>query len=292
MNFYNQISKISISELLRYAKSIFEFKSSNASLEKWRRHKRNERIITVENESFKVLDSWFWNVFDDGWEPETLNVYKKHLNEGVYIDVGAYVGPAVFYASVAGASHIYAIEANPYSFYLLQENLNRNREKLAPFGLYELCVTNEDDRPVEFRSKIQDSTASTMMADDGGYIMWETMSIRLLTFLNKIIFRGHGLIKIDIEGAESLILDDIMKISEYPYTSLLLSLHAPFWKSRKDTSENVLKLFEKFRIFNVRGRLLSRETLMEMLLTDEEKPLWGTEWGNFFEILLKSKQER
>jgi len=282
---------VSISRLFQYAKTVFHFKSSSTSLEKWERLKRDEKFITVENESFKVLDSWFWNIFDNGWEPETLNVYKKHLNGGAYIDIGAYVGPAIFYASVAGASQIYGIEANPYSFYLLKKNLNINREIIPPFEVYQLCVTNEDGILVDFRSKINDSTASTMMADNAGHVMWKAMSIRLLTFLKKINFRGHGLIKIDIEGAESLILNDIMKISEYPNTTLFLSLHAPFWKNRKNTAGKILTLFERYQIFNASGDLLSRETLNKMLLTDEDKPFWGTEWGNFFEILLKSRKE-
>ena len=34
---------------------------------------------------------------------------------------------------------------------------------------------------------------------------------------------------------------------------------------------------------------LSKDKLEEMIMSDEKNPVWGTKWGNFFEIVLSNK---
>lgn len=284
--------KMFIATLLKKCKRFVQRKADILTLKKWCNRERKLREIMVDDKCFEVLDSWFWNVFDEGWEKETLSVYKNFFTEekDIYVDIGAYIGSAVFYASVAGANKIFAMEANPYSYYLLEENLKRNNDKIQMFQLKYSCVSDSDDKKIKFSATGPDSTAATMMKSNEEKVVWETDSVTLRSYLKSIDFNGNGLIKIDIEGAEILIVDDLIEIANLKKTAIFLSLHPPFWVDKEKNTELILSLGNYYTIFDVSGVKVSSQVLENMLLTEEKKPIWGTEWGNFFEVLLVSKK--
>ena len=50
---------------------------------------KNTRII-INDTNFTVLDHWFWEKFNEKWEPKTINFFKRNLEKGRdYLDIGA-----------------------------------------------------------------------------------------------------------------------------------------------------------------------------------------------------------
>ncbi|GBE22864.1 hypothetical protein BMS3Bbin01_02241 [bacterium BMS3Bbin01] len=133
------------------------------------------------------------------------------------------------------------------------------------------------------------SSGASSIDSGEAFFEWTVPSILLSTFLRQVGFEGNGLVKIDIEGAESAITEDIRKVGEYPQTAVHLSLHPPLWGNKDGTASAILNMTRQFKVFDVQGSPLSRETLQSMMLTDERNPSWGTAWGNFFEVVLESK---
>jgi FkbM family methyltransferase len=251
---------------------------------------RRTRVVHVDGREFRVARNSFWEWFEEGWEPETLSVFQRYLNHGgTFVDVGAYVGPTVLYAAAAGATRIEAVEANPVTFRLLESTLEYNAIAMPPTRLHFRCISTVDNEEVQMSAGGPVDSTSSSINNGEALLEWTVPSILLSTFLRETGFAGNGLVKIDIEGAESVITEDIRKVGEYPQTAVHLSLHPPFWGDKDGAASAILNMTRQFDVFDVEGSPLSRETLQSMMLTDEQNPLWGTAWGNFFEVVLESK---
>ena len=257
----------------------------------WKMRPRGKRTVHVMGKQFQVSQLPFWSNFDGGWEPDTLKIFQKYLHHGrSFIDVGAFVGPTILYATVAGATKIDAIEADPFAFHQLELNCDYNKESLPPTNLHYLCIANKDGEKALMAADTPSSSGSSTVRHETALFQWQVKTICLTTFFKKIGFEGKGLVKIDIEGAESLILDDIQKIGNLKQTAVVLSLHPSFWSDKKQVTENIIRMTQSFDLFDIHGESLSPATLENMILTKEELPSWGTKWGNFFEIVLESKE--
>ena len=87
-------------------------------------------IIAHKNgHNFMVMPTHpeFWQLFNANcWEVPTFSILDTFLNEeSNYLDIGAWIGPTVLYASKI-AKQCYAIEPDPYASFLLQANLSLN----------------------------------------------------------------------------------------------------------------------------------------------------------------------
>lgn len=244
------------------------------------------RFIEINKTYFKVQNHWFWNEYDKtGWEPQTYNILKQFVSpDAVYIDVGTWVGMTIFFAAELGYKQIYGIEANPESFAIVKQNCAYNKSTLSA-DLSNLCVTNIDGGMVDFGGKIKNGTssASSIRGHD-----WKISSTKLSSFIkNKNLFGKKLIIKIDIEGAEELILDDLKNLSDY---TVFLALHPPLFKDLKNTAEKIVSVSNKWKnIRDAKMNPLNNEKLFAMLTSDIKNPSWGTKFGNFFEILLTNE---
>ena len=97
------------------------------------------------------------------------------------------------------------------------------------------------------------------------------------------------IIKIDIEGAEELIINDLKILSDHN-SAIWLSIHPPFFKDKKLFVKNLLTLGQSFFFVDSRNVAICSETISERTLSKEKNPQWGTKWGNFFEIGLLPKR--
>ena len=256
----------------------------------WMTVPRRTRVVHVEGQEFRVARFSFWERFEEGWEPETLAVFHRYLSHGgTFVDVGAFVGPTVLYAAAAGATQIEAVEASPVTFRLLESTREYNATALPPTRLHFRCISTADNEEVRMSATGPVSSGASSINSGEAFLEWTVPSILLSTLLRETGFGGFGLLKIDIEGAESDITEDIRKVGEYPQTAVHLSLHPPFWGDKDGAASAILNMTRQFNIFDVQGSPLSRETLQSMMLTDERNPSWGTGMGNFFEVVLESK---
>lgn len=251
---------------------------------------KNEDYVEVDKQYFKVVPHWFWNEYkQSGWEPQTYNIYQKYMtNNTTYVDVGAWVGMTVFYAAQVGVKDIYAIEANPVSYDMVCRNCGQNY-LTQNAKVDHICITDKDNDKIDFGSTngTTTSSSSSIRGND-----WKVSTTTLITYLknNKILNVDDLFIKIDIEGAEELILKDLSELSKKKNMTLFLSLHPPFMKNKEKTCKDLLKVCSEYRyVFDSTLNPLSKDELKNMVLSDEEKPIWGTKFGNFFEITLSNK---
>lgn len=253
------------------------------------RDKDNCRFINVNDMYFKVQDHWFWNEYDSkGWEPETYDTYKNYLTKNTtYIDVGTWVGCTMFFAAEIGVNKIYGIEANDKSYEISKNNCGFN--KLTKNAIIShLCITDKDNDIVSFGSTNggETSSASSLRGNQ-----FKVKTTKLITYLkNNKIINDDLFIKIDIEGAESLIIEDLKELSNKKDLVIYLSFHPPFWDNKEKTTKELLDVLYKFKEVRFSDNtLLNEDKLKEMCLTKEEKPSWGTPFGNFFEVIINNK---
>lgn len=223
--------------------------------------------IKILNNTYKVEDHWFWNQYNqETWEPETLEVYKQYLTPSTnYIDIGAWLGVTIFYAKELGCENIYGVEANPISYELLKSNCNLNN---IDAQLDKLCICDTNSL-VPFGSTNENITSSNSSMRGDKFIV---QGIRLRDYLRDKP-KDNLFIKIDIEGAEELLLDDLRDVKSIIY----LSIHVPFLNDKK----KFLKKLQKFKT--------SCNNLEERILSEIEHPEWGTSFGNFFEIIIDNE---
>ena len=99
-----------------------------------------------------------------------------------------------------------------------------------------------------------------------------------------------ALVKIDIEGAEFAIPDQIAALSGVPGVRVFLSLHPPFAPADASKDE-IMAALEGFDIYDARLEPVTRETVSARLHSRDPKPGWGTVFGNFFEVALVPRGE-
>jgi FkbM family methyltransferase len=245
-------------------------------------------IININNLELNVVNHWFWDEFKNKkWEPTTYDIMKKYLkSDKNYLDIGTWVGPTVFYAIEIGVNMIYGIEANPVTSLMLKRSCEQNVETINKLKLYNLCVTNSSDDLVKFgpTNGVIDSSACSVRGD-----RWKVYSTRIVDWIRNNDITNYNFIKIDIEGSEQFITDDLNTLSDNEDLVILLSLHPEFWTSRKEASKQIVSACEMYDIYDSNQDVLTRKELVKRMTYEGINPSWGSPMGNFFEILLKSK---
>mmetsp|Transcript_4420 Transcript_4420/g.5113 ORF Transcript_4420/g.5113 Transcript_4420/m.5113 type:complete len:480 (-) Transcript_4420:151-1590(-) len=110
-----------------------DVKERNYVHTKSRLHSTPNRNVTIAPvEKFEVSYDKLWGFFDDGqigWKPETFKILQKYLTkETIYIDVGAYIGSTIFFASQL-AKRSFGLDPDPVSFATIEHNLVFNPGK-------------------------------------------------------------------------------------------------------------------------------------------------------------------
>ncbi len=172
------------------------------------------------------IDQWdFWGLFASGrWEPETFEVLDRFLTPaGIYVDVGAWIGPTVLYAAPLCA-HVLAVEPDPVAFEQLRRNLDLN-----PVGDVTLVAgavdSHRDGTALYSRAGWGDSMSTTMVpaGDRIGVPTW-----RLADLVGPLA--DVDLIKMDIEGAESRVLPDAIGFLAERRIPCVVSLHEEWYE--------------------------------------------------------------
>lgn len=244
------------------------------------------RFIEINKLYFKVKNHWFFNEFEaQGWEPQTYFTYKNYLTKDTtYVDIGTWVGLTIMFASEIGVNKIYGIEANKLSYEITCENCKMNKltEKA---NIDNLCIIDKDNTLVNFGSTNSSETSSASSIKGN---QWLINSKKLTTYLKENNIQDDKLfIKIDIEGAEELIVEDLKNLAEKKDIIIYLSIHPTFWDNKEVAGRNILDACYKFQeVKDSANNNLAKEKLEEMIFTEDSHPAWGTIHGNFFEVIL------
>ncbi len=244
----------------------------------------NEKLgkVSIDDLELLVPNHPFWSKFADGWEPDTERIYRSLLGPGsVVLDIGAWIGPTIVFALSSGASKIIALEPNPSSYRRLEEILEQN-----PSITERVTLVNRALHTTPGKLKMglaKGETDTSMFGITGSDYEVETISLEAL--LQEHQLDKIDLVKIDIEGAEAFLNEELEQLSRQPDQAVHLSVHVPFFPEEIDKNR-FADSFSNYKIYDDRGEKLSTQLLRHRLLSKDSHPHWGTQHGNFFELLL------
>lgn len=178
------------------------------------------RFVVSEN-----VELWK-KVGSDQWEPGTFAVFDRFIDsETVYLDIGAWIGTTVLYASQR-AKMSYAFEPDPVACRELRLNVaaNAHNPAMARLEVREQAIGLEDGSlTLAAQGRGGDSCSSVLPGGDGA--AWQVTSRRLDSFLTSFDHEARFFLKVDIEGAEYELIPTLRSVFAERDVDLLLSLH-------------------------------------------------------------------
>lgn len=181
------------------------------------------------------------------WREMAEGTYDHHLFEqlephacsgSVFWDVGTHFGyHSLSFAALAGPSgEVRGFEPNPANRDRLTLNLGRNPDLASRISIHAVAVA---DKPGElnlvFSEQIEqgDSSCSYLAGvvpprEEGYYTGFKRQTVpveKLDSFIERPGIRAPNIIKIDVEGAEGLVLDGARKILRQHRPLILMEVH-------------------------------------------------------------------
>jgi FkbM family methyltransferase len=189
--------------------------------------------------------------------------FKPLTREPYIIDCGANIGMSVLYFKrLFPDSKIVAFEANPYTFKLLQENINRS--KIMNVELHNVALFDTETE-ISFYIGGKGSLWGSVNKERGGCNELKIKAERLSNYLKNI--ETVDLIKMDVEGAEVNIIGDLFdsgtinKAKEY-----LIEYH----HNMNQDKSNLSSFLQKFELngfnYNVRADFQSINCYQDILI--------------------------
>lgn len=194
-------------------------------------------MVTVNGDDFRVavpLPHPFWSRVSDGsWEPETFKVLEYFLRpDWRFVDVGAWVGAtSLFAAKKCGAVEAY--ECDPVALHRLKNNISANPDTKGKIRLHEHAIGDADGFLRLYSRALGNSETSIYnrherkgsVVDCGETVLTGVRDART-------VFREQGyagcdrtLVKIDMEGAEFIILPHLAEVIAESRNVWLISFH-------------------------------------------------------------------
>lgn len=161
------------------------------------------------------------------WEPNVSRVFERLLKPGdVAIDVGANVGyySLLFSQLVECSGWVVAFEALPKTVEIFRRNVELNQA--SNINIANVAVTDRTGDVTVFASPATNIGMSTISAEKGFSAAAVVPGVRLTDFINAEEMRRTTLIKIDVEGAEVPIVEDILDHLSQFSSRLCLAIEA------------------------------------------------------------------
>jgi FkbM family methyltransferase len=188
-------------------------------------------------------------------EPHVIRWISERLNPGgTFFDVGAHYGwMSLAAAKLVGSSgRVIAFEASPVLLDVLSYHRRVNR--LNQIQIVSNAISDKDSDAVAFylvNKGLSFRNSLTIGGEDTPYIMpsqkmrFEVRSMTLDRFCSesRVV---PDLIKIDVEGAELLVLQGAERLIEEFHPALILGVH-PYWLPRSQNVEQIFAFLERHR---------------------------------------------
>jgi FkbM family methyltransferase len=190
--------------------------------------------INKKDNSDRVNNFWVDHFYK--WKDHTFHTFDKYLEKDkIFIDIGGWVGTTSIYAAEK-SKYVYVIEADPESFDALVKNnkLNNNNVIFINKAFY-----NINDIELEFGSCSSNEDWNTSSSSILPQNKNSLCKIKIKSINFEYLFKDYNidvnnisLIKIDIEGGEEFILEDIIFISQTYNIVILVSFHYDWWVNK------------------------------------------------------------
>lgn len=193
----------------------------------------------------------FWNIASSGhWEEDVFDAIVRLLEPGtIFWDIGAWNGVHSLFAEKLGAQP-YSLEPDPAAYIDLKHNFVANASIGKAFNVALGAVDGEI--PLYTNGEFGNSE-STILADrmhNKRSVM--VNCVTLATFWNEWLkFRNVSLIKVDVEGGESVIIPAAAAWFKKYQIPMILSLHPGWFKDPEHDIANIsLVLSPVYSIYN------------------------------------------
>jgi hypothetical protein len=196
---------------------------------------KNDELFFIEND-INNDKLYFWRCIYSNWKVDTFKILDKYLSKDkIFIDIGGWIGTSTLYGS-RKSKHVYSIEADNKSFNDLKINLEKNCTN--NFTLINKAFYNVDNIEIKFGknkflygSKMNDSTSHIYRENDTSdeFYLIQTITLESLIKSYQIDYSEIGLIKVDIEGGEEYILEDLFNIHNKYNIPLYIRFHYSWW---------------------------------------------------------------
>jgi FkbM family methyltransferase len=195
------------------------------------------------------------------WEPHLFRIFDRFLRpDRSYVDAGAFIGTSVMYGAQL-ARHCYAIEPNPLAYRYLVENTEGNNEIRDKVTRFEGCIWDHAGRMRLGAPVKPHGTAASLLKPDS-LVSWLVTAVTLEDFLGFFGATDVNFIKMDIEGAESVVIPQMAGYLARERPGILLSLHAFYFADRLATINRILDSLDHYRYLYLRdGTLADRSEL-------------------------------
>lgn len=200
-------------------------------------NKNNELFFIENNENNPNLS--FWKNTYSNWENDTFKVFDKFLmKDKIFIDIGGWIATSAMYGS-RKSKHVYSIEADYKAFEDMKLNLQTNCTN--NYTLINKAIYNIDNMKIKFgknkfmrNSKMNDSTSQIYEENETSdeYYLAETITLENLIKEYEINHNEIGLIKLDIEGGEENILNELLNIHNEYNIPIHISFHYNWWNNK------------------------------------------------------------
>lgn len=216
------------------------------------------RTVGIKGKAFEVEDEpadfWGW-VSKGNYNPEWDALDRFLRPEHTFVDLGAWIGSHSLYASTL-AKQVMAVEPDPVAFSILQKNIAGRS-----ISAYRVAITGHEG-VVTLGSELLGASTTRANKNEGGPIgAWEPgqqfdiSCTTLRKFAQETgLPRSPGtlFIKIDIEGCEEQILQDVEFFREHEPT-VYLELHPFWWKNEHAGWNSVRAVADAYkRVLNLR----------------------------------------
>jgi FkbM family methyltransferase len=204
---------------------------------------KNNCSFFISEEDRYSLD-WFSNNKLDEWEKDTFHIFEYYKNhkKGIYIDIGAWIGPTVLYCANI-YKKIIAIEPDPVALKRLKKNISVNN--FTNIVLIEKGLSSENGI-TQFggNGSLGNSESTLLIANKQDYLSYtgrhtrshshndiieiETITIEKLIEQQNIDPLHISLIKMDIEGGEKIVVPALVNFLSKYKPIFFISLHRCF----------------------------------------------------------------
>ena len=193
--------------------------------------KRDKQIFLKKNEG-KNYNYWF--TYYPNWENDLFVIFDRLLSKDkVFIDIGAWIGLTGIYAS-RNSKHVYAIEADAESVKELRQNCQYNCDNVT---IVDKAIAHTSDKTVFLgknaylpNDSLNDSTSQVFETQKDG--RFEVTTISISDLISRYSISNISLIKVDIEGGEEDILEDLYQVHSTLNVPINVSFHIDWWKDR------------------------------------------------------------
>lgn len=223
-------------------------------------NKNDQLFFFPKKENYNDENLSFWLYTYSDWEKDTFSVFDKFLNKDkIFIDIGGWIGTTCIYAS-RKSKHVYCVEADEKSIIDMKKNITNNCIKYPPsITIIQKAIYNIDNIKLKFgknkflqNSKMNDSTSQIYEDNEISSEYNEVSTITFKSIIEKynILTNEISLIKVDIEGGEENILQDLFEYHKLYNIPLYVSFHYSWWKDQNLNRFSFLSESTKQKIQN------------------------------------------